>query len=666
MLPGRRQERRFRQGARVPAPLNVLVCAVVALVFWTIVGLPLAQRLMPGRGLMLAAAPALGWAAISPMAFLVLLASGFTRVHVALLVGVVVVAGLAALALSRRPASADHPTVPWWGFVLALSLAAVPALAVLPKIAGGGVLLAPIAFDHTKVAIIDEMVRQGLPPGNAFFGAAGAPAPFAYYYLWHFGAAVFALLLGVSGWEADAACSGATAAASLLLVIGLAVELSGRRGAALWVAIIALTASARPLVALLLGRHALDGLLAPDAQLQTWIVQASWAPQHLAAATSLVIAVLLLVRLAQPRGWPAAAALALVVAASFEASVWIGGITFAAAAGPVALLLLVTAEPRQRWPFIARAVAAAIGTIVLAVPFLHDEAAVTAARAAGSPIAFAPYAVLGTAVPAAWRRLLDLPAYWLVLPVLEFPAFYLAGLAALRSGDDGRGKGIAPSLGLLALCGLVVGWLLESTIANNDLGWRASLPSVLVLTVFAAIGLARWRGLARSAAIILVLAGLPGGILFMRENLQGRPSRSAALFAETPEMWAAVRRHVAPGQRVGNNPLAFWDATSWPINASWALLADRPSCYAGWVFGHAFVALPPVEIDGIDARFTRVFAGDGTADDVHLLATRYQCHVVVVTVEDGAWQRDPFVASPDYRLVETKDDRWRIYEATGG
>jgi hypothetical protein len=49
---------------------------------------------------------------------------------------------------------------------------------------------------------------------------------------------------------------------------------------------------------------------------------------------------------------------------------------------------------------------------------------------------------------------------------------------------------------------------------------------------------------------------------------------------------------------------------------------------------------------------------------VRELAARYDRRVIVVTAADGAWNRDPFAASPLYRLVETKPERWRIYRAT--
>ncbi len=124
-----------------------------------------------------------------------------------------------------------------------------------------------------------------------------------------------------------------------------------------------------------------------------------------------------------------------------------------------------------------------------------------------------------------------------------------------------------------------------------------------------------------------------------------------------------MRRHSAAGERIGNNPLHLADLTPWPINLSWALLADRRSCYAGREFALPFTSLSRPRLAEIDARFIRIFAGEATPDEVRDLATRYDCRLVVVTPQDGAWKRDPFAASPFYRLVETQDGRWRIYRS---
>ena len=47
--------------------------------------------------------------------------------------------------------------------------------------------------------------------------------------------------------------------------------------------------------------------------------------------------------------------------------------------------------------------------------------------------------------------------------------------------------------------------------------------------------------------------------------------------------------------------------------------------------------------------------------DVDEFAKTFGCDVVVVVPQDGAWKNDPFAASPDYRLAESRDGQWRIY-----
>jgi hypothetical protein len=140
----------------------------------------------------------------------------------------------------------------------------------------------------------------------------------------------------------------------------------------------------------------------------------------------------------------------------------------------------------------------------------------------------------------------------------------------------------------------------------------------------------------------------------------------ASLFAQTPEMWAAVRRHAGPQERVANNPLFVADMTLWPVDISWALLANRRSCYAGRELALVYASLPRPRLDEIDAQFMRVFAGRAEPGDVEDLAANYGCRLVVLTAADGAWANDPFAAHPRYRLVEERPDAWRIYRVVAG
>jgi hypothetical protein len=227
------------------------------------------------------------------------------------------------------------------------------------------------------------------------------------------------------------------------------------------------------------------------------------------------------------------------------------------------------------------------------------------------------------------------------------------------------------ALAALAIASLAVSWLFASTIADsNDLGWRAVLPGAVVLTAFAAAGVGRWiagrAGIAVVASVAAIILGLPGGIDLIRGGVAGRVVPAGRLFAASPELWAAVRRHAAADERFGNNPLFLQEMTLWPVNISWALLAGRRSCYAGREVVFVYTSLGPRRTEEIEAQFIRVFAGDGSPADVRDLATNYDCRVVAVTAADGAWGRDPFAASPHYRLVEENAAQWRIYRATAG
>jgi hypothetical protein len=244
----------------------------------------------------------------------------------------------------------------------------------------------------------------------------------------------------------------------------------------------------------------------------------------------------------------------------------------------------------------------------------------------------------------------------------------LVQLFSSRNFEDDRSHAVR-AVAALALTSLAVCWLLTSTLAeNDDLGWRAILAAAMALTVLAAAALSGWIAtpaqIAATAAGVATIVGLPGGIDVMRSYVTGQTAPPARLFAASSQLWAAVRLHTGPSERVGNNPLFLQAMTPWPVNISWALLSDRRSCFAGRELALVYTTLGPQRTEEINAQFIRVFAGDGSPADVQQLATKYDCRVIVVTAADGAWERDPFAASSRYRLVDERAEQWRIYRAT--
>src|SRR5262249_42586522 len=146
-----------------------------------------------------------------------------------------------------------------------------------------------------------------------------------------------------------------------------------------------------------------------------WLFQAAWVPQHLMSASCVVVATLLLIQSAQRQSLAVLVTLGLAVAAGFESSAYVGGVTFIVVALVCAPILLAGVAPKHRPRFVAGLALAAVLAVALAAPLIRDQIANVAARGADHPIMVSPFAVLGETVPAAIRRVLDLPAFWLLL-----------------------------------------------------------------------------------------------------------------------------------------------------------------------------------------------------------------------------------------------------------
>jgi hypothetical protein len=643
-------------------------CAVVAFGFWTLLGYAWGRHLLP-RALAIGAAPVLGWAVHSAVALPLFVLIGFTPTAVLIVTILCMAASAASLALPvTKHDAAESPTAPLWVYGLAALLALAPAAAIFPKFAAGAVYLAGPIFDHSKIAIVDAMLRQGLPPVDPVFSELGASTRLAYYYLWHFTAAEVALPLRASGWEGDIGLTWFTAFASLALMMALAVWISNDRRAAILVVVFAMAASSRMALGWLSGADDLAPFMAGSNGFAGWLFQSSWAPQHLMAASCVVTAMLLIAQYAQRPRVVLLPPAVLIVVAGFESSTYVGGVTFALAAAVAAPFLLAKVERGRRLHFLGAMAIAAVAVGCLVAPFVAGQLSAVAARHDASPVVICPFAVLGDMFSDNVQNILNLPAYWLVELPVEFPATYLSGVIALwvllRSALPPQKKIALATLTCLTVAGLCVSWLLASTVGdNNDLALRAILPAAMMLIVATAGAIVNSsrRALIGSIAVAGLLLSVPDTIYLMRSDVGGHSVPDGRVFAQTPELWAAVRRIASPAARVANNPLFLRDLTPWPANMSWALLADRSSCFAGRELALAFAPLPPVRRDAINKQFIRVFEGKGTAEDVKEMAHQYGCDVVVIVPQDGAWTNDPFAASPDYRLAEDRKGRWRIY-----
>ena len=550
------------------------------------------------------------------------------------------------------PSSGSQPSPPLWLPLVAGALAWLPAAAILPKPTPDGVRLAAPIFDHAKIALIDAIARLGLPAQNPFYGGPEIGPHLAYYYWWHLTAAQIERAFHITGWTADAALTWFTAYATLMLIAGIAWAQAGRATAALAL-LLAIPGSLRPFTTPL--EHA--GWLAESGGLGGWVNQASWAPQHLAAAGCLVLATLTLARLSERPTLPSAATLACLVAAAFGSSVWIGGIVAALALPAATLTLAAPLRWPARKPFLLATAAAAFAALTCVSPLLKALSSAATTRAENVPITLALYPVFPSQTPAI-LTLAGLP----LLMLIEFPVLAVLAPVALRSASWHALPSAQKALLTLAATSILVCWCARSTIENNDLGWRAIVPALLILTPYAAAAaLHLWhkKSTWRWIALLPPLLGAVGVWPLLHDNFAGQPTPDPTTLPRMAPTWIAIDRLTPPDARIASDPRLAATLTLWPANIAWALQANRASCYSGWATTRAFAPLPAASLYATEQRFWRLFDGAPYPTDLATL-THLTCTHILLTPDSPAWRRDPFAAA-GFQLVATDPAHWRLY-----
>src|SRR6266702_3438442 len=101
----------------MPTALNMILCAAIAVVFWSILGLAIARRLV-APSLAWSIAPALGWAVHSAATLPVMLAVGFGSATVMMVGALALTTSLVALiAGSHRDEGNSVGTTSSWPYV---------------------------------------------------------------------------------------------------------------------------------------------------------------------------------------------------------------------------------------------------------------------------------------------------------------------------------------------------------------------------------------------------------------------------------------------------------------------------------------------------------------------------------------------------------------------
>ncbi|PDT81049.1 hypothetical protein [Sinorhizobium sp. BJ1] len=590
---------------------------------------------------------------------------------------ILVVLSLSAIALWLSKGTIDpllrSPASPGfcWSTV-AFLLCLLPTFEIIPQYYGGSVGVGHPIWDHAKIAIVNEIAQNGVPPANPFHSEAGSPNTLIYYYAWHFIAACSSVITGATGWEADIALTGITALFSTFVVTWLAVARSRSANAAWWVLPLLFVGSLKPIVRFVCGKW-LDKWMAPQHGLQTWIIQAPWVPQHVFSGTLALIAIMAYLRILfsdAGRNMALAMFMGAILASAYGSSMWAGGLSLLLILPIVGVLSVSHVLRAKRLPevFISLSVTVAM-TLLCAAVLISEQSSILHTRKV------VDFWVFPIFVGDHW--FLDVPGFWLVQIFLEFGIIYLSFIIwsfARPSDDINRYAHIDCAIFVSVLAPLFCTQLLHSTIMYNDLGWRVLIPSMLVMTALAAglfsthIGKGTLVGrITTITAIMLLTPSILTGAKSVYSNtskfrVEGPESEEGTAFKASPEMWKAVRDVTPPDEAVANNPLDLASMTYAPGNISWAILSQRRHCGTTLDFLRAYAAqLTPKEASDVYNFFVRAFAGLATEDQLRVMKEKYLCRTLVVTSRDGLWGKPVLDNNSVYKLISEKKGKWRIY-----
>ncbi len=416
-------------------------------------------------------------------------------------------------------------------FVLAAAAAIVPARYVCPFSALNGVVISDPVFDHFKVAMIDTMAREGVPPINPYYAPSGQAIPLNYYYLWHFLASQLKLLAPITGWQADAALTWFTAFALLCLMMWLAIRITGKSLAAIMVLILAVCGS--PAAMLMWWKPSIGQILGlPDIHMpELLIVQCMWVPQHVLSAMAVVLLLAFVswslfnancgeeVSKCTPCPLLQGLAVALIAATAFGSSVWVGGIALLAASPLILIAVWRSISPRQTWIALLKAVFVALPLfMVFSIPLFRSMRSGPRHLPISSAINFHLYPASPHFDEETWMGApAQIVLYWLKYIPLTLGVIAIAGWIAIyvyKARDEQ--SAVFKRLSAAAAIGFfLVAECLRSVIRNNDLGWRAILVPVILLNVWTAVGVNHLlkEEAARSRRRFLWLGSLAAGIV---------------------------------------------------------------------------------------------------------------------------------------------------------
>ncbi len=591
----------------------------------------------------------------------------------------------------------DFYTLPYLHTLLLLLgaglCAILPTINIFPAVHQDALFVNAPIFDHAKIAIVDSIAREGMLPQNPYYAPAGETIQLIYYYTWHFLVSQLKMITAATGWQAEVAMSWFTGFSCLGFLCGLAIRMTRKTRAGFFVLLFSLTGPPALSLPKLLGPGSSDWVgFPPGHSLELWLIQMSWAPQHVFSAIAVIVLIFLLARLLscdhmQCNYIPV---VGLAGAAAFGASAWVGGVALLLSLPFLVLSVLRAQLPKQHYYRTLKMALLALPVCVLfSMPLLISQTSGPSLTNSSLPFGLWIYTATSLFHKESFMGVAHIVLFWLQFLPLSLGVIYILGcLAVLARSSTVLEERVFQVLSIGGIFGfMLIAQFVESTIMNNDLGWRSVLVPVMLLLVWSAIALTelssrrfteteKWRSCAwivkwRHAVLPLTIVGLMIGILSTAYSWRLAGSDHHLLdestiairqgFLRQRDAWAKVREYATPTDLVQSNPDGYSTLTPWPVTLPLMLFADRSTAYANPGYVQALAYRYNTDKKAHQYQLVQnVFSSQPTESAIRSLRDVLNIKVLLVDKYDAVWNSNAIERSGLYRLVHSNED-YKIY-----
>ena len=539
----------------------------------------------------------------------------------------------------------------------------------------GGIYFAPSAYDHSRIAIVDSIVRNGFPLYSPWVADNGNLIPIGYHFGIHTLIAQLVVVSGLDALQMSASVAGAISTVSLFAIGAVALRLLNRRAVLFFVMLLSIA----------------DGwfkgiwqeiteayVTVPDTfGFWSFMDNVLWCPHHIIGGAMVVAVIVLVYDRFEAAENENAVGTALLVGAITSASTYCSAYAGGFAALFLAILLLgisafdrtLRRRLRENKSFCALSVFAAIAFTSVYLLYLMQSS-----TEGSTGLGFGLMPSFKDEVKQMNVLLVIGLTYFVLLPLrigLGYSIGFISGLV----------PDFMPRTQFVRLCKcyvlfvLAVVFFLHSTLYSNDFSWRVPMAAFYLLISFGAAGLyklcVRLKEKTVIAACLPVVAVMAANIYFIDWTVNqlyfDRDFKHILHqeYADVIKGWKVIQANTGRNDLVLSNPNAY--AMIHPgfgavPNLHFSYYAKRYSPLGDQAYAITSGArLGEDRLLKLRLAVTGFFAGNPTTEEMAYIADVQRVKALLVTPQDGLYYHEGALRSRYPLLLKGKN--YKVYLA---